>query len=61
VKRLSGRPWEQIIKHATAPDVAYIVMGTHGRTGIAHVVLGSVAERVLRRAPCPVVIVPPAR
>lgn len=35
-----------------------IVMGTHGRTGIAHVFLGSVTERTLRHAPCPVVTVP---
>ena len=35
-----------------------IVMGTHGRTGLAHVVYGSVAERTLRRAPCPVLTVP---
>ena len=34
-----------------------IVMGTHGRSGFAHVVLGSVAERVLRMAPCPVLVV----
>jgi nucleotide-binding universal stress UspA family protein len=34
-----------------------IVMGTHGRTGSAHDVLGSVAERMLRRAPCPVLTV----
>lgn len=39
-------------------DADLIVMGTHGRTGIAHVFLGSVAERTLRRAPCPVLIVP---
>jgi nucleotide-binding universal stress UspA family protein len=36
-----------------------IVMGTHGRTGVAHVFLGSVAERTLRRASCPVLTVPP--
>jgi universal stress protein A len=35
-----------------------IVMGTHGRSGIAHVVLGSVTERVLHRATCPVLVVP---
>jgi universal stress protein A len=35
-----------------------IVMGTHGRTGIAHVFLGSAAERTLRHAPCPVLVVP---
>jgi nucleotide-binding universal stress UspA family protein len=34
-----------------------VVMGTHGRTGLSHLVLGSVAERVLRRAPCPVLTV----
>lgn len=34
-----------------------IVMGTHGRTGLGHLLLGSVAERVLRRAPCPVLTV----
>ena len=38
-----------------------IVMGTHGRTGFAHVFLGSVAERLLRSAPCPVLVVPAAR
>jgi nucleotide-binding universal stress UspA family protein len=38
-----------------------IVVGTHGRTGLAHVVLGSVAERVVRRAPCPVLTVPFSR
>ena len=36
-----------------------IVMGTHARRGLGHVVLGSIAERVLRHAPCPVVVVPP--
>ena len=35
-----------------------IVMGTHGRTGLAHLLLGSVAEATLRRAPCPVLTVP---
>lgn len=38
-------------------DADLIVMGTHGRTGLAHVFLGSVAERTLRRAPCPVLTV----
>ncbi len=38
-----------------------IIMGTHGRTGLPHVVLGSVAERVVRTSPVPVLTVPPAR
>jgi len=38
-----------------------IVVGTHGRTGISHAMLGSVAERVVRRAPCPVLTVPFSR
>jgi nucleotide-binding universal stress UspA family protein len=37
--------------------VDMIVMGTHGRTGLAHVLIGSVAERVVREAPCPVLTV----
>jgi nucleotide-binding universal stress UspA family protein len=50
----SGPVAREII--ACAKDQAFdlIVMGTHGRTGLAHAVLGSVAERVVRLAPCPV-------
>jgi nucleotide-binding universal stress UspA family protein len=33
-------------------------MGTHGRSGLSHAIMGSVAERVLHRAPCPVLVVP---
>jgi nucleotide-binding universal stress UspA family protein len=42
---------------ASKADADLIVMGTHGRTGLAHVFLGSVAERTLRHAPCPVLTV----
>jgi nucleotide-binding universal stress UspA family protein len=42
-------------------DADLIVVGTHGRTGIAHAMLGSVAERVVRRAGCPVLTVPFSR
>jgi universal stress protein A len=51
---LSGQPAHTIIAHATAGGFDLIVMGTHGRTGLSHVFMGSVAERVVRRAPCPV-------
>jgi nucleotide-binding universal stress UspA family protein len=55
-----GRPAWVIVE--TARDLAYdlIVLGTHNRKGIEHVVLGSVAERVVRTAACPVLVVPAA-
>lgn len=52
-----GHPFEQILAAAKREAVDLIVMGTHGRTGLGHVVLGSVAERVVRLAPCPVLTV----
>jgi len=54
---LIGGPAHAIVESATAPDVDLIVMGTHGRTGITHLLIGSVAERVVRHAPCPVLVV----
>lgn len=48
----------KILQTVTAKEIGTIVMGTHGRSGLAHFVLGSVAEQVLRRAPCPVYVVP---
>lgn len=55
----SGEPAEEIIRYAAAHSIDLIVMGTHGRTGFSRVLLGSVVERVLRDAPCPVLVVPP--
>jgi nucleotide-binding universal stress UspA family protein len=52
-----GTPFDTIIKYAREIDVDLIVMGTHGHTGLAHVLLGSVAEKVVRKAPCPVLTV----
>jgi nucleotide-binding universal stress UspA family protein len=46
-----------IVEHARARHASLIVMGTHGRTGLAHILIGSVAERVVRTAPCPVLTV----
>jgi nucleotide-binding universal stress UspA family protein len=58
---MHGVPFQQIINLARARHVDLIVMGTHGRTGLQHFVLGSVAEKVVRLAPCPVLVTrPPA-
>jgi nucleotide-binding universal stress UspA family protein len=54
-----GRTHEQVITYAKSHDIDLIVMGTHGRSGLAHVLLGSVAERVVQHAPCPVLTVRP--
>jgi nucleotide-binding universal stress UspA family protein len=52
-----GVPAEEIIRVARERDVDLIVMGTHGHTGLAHVLLGSICDKVVRRAPCPVLTV----
>lgn len=52
-----GAPFQIIINMAQARGIDLIIMGSHGRTGLAHLVLGSVAERVVRLAPCPVLVV----
>jgi len=56
-KLVTGNTFLEIIQAARDDDVDMIVMGTHGRTGLAHVLIGSVAERVVREAPCPVLTV----
>ena len=52
-----GVPFVEIIRAARDYDVDLIVMGTQGRTGVSHILIGSVAERVVRKAPCPVLTV----
>ena len=52
-----GNPFPRIIEVARQHAVDLIVMGTHGRTGLAHALVGSVAEKVVRKAPCPVLTV----
>jgi nucleotide-binding universal stress UspA family protein len=52
-----GGPAEEIVRDADARAVDVIVMGTHGRSGIAHLLMGSVAEQVVRMAPCPVLLI----
>ena len=55
----AGVTHEVICKAAADAGASLIVMATHGRKGIGHVILGSVTERVLRAAPCPVLVVRP--
>jgi universal stress protein A len=58
IKVLAGAPWKVIVDEVTSsPSYDLLVMGTHGRTGIMRVLLGSVAERVARHADCPVLLV----
>ena len=54
---LSESPSSAVVAYAESLSADLIVMGTRGRTGLKHVVLGSVAERVVRTAPCPVLTV----
>lgn len=56
----SGQPARQILATAEKLQSDLIVLGTHGRGGFEHMLLGSVAEKVLRKAPCPVMVVPEA-
>ena len=52
-----GRPFAEIISYARDNSVCLIVMGTHGRGAIAHMLLGSTTEKVVRKAPCAVMTV----
>ena len=54
---VAGNPFIEIIRYAKANNIDLIVMGTHGRGPIAHMLLGSVAEKVVRKSPCPVLTV----
>jgi nucleotide-binding universal stress UspA family protein len=53
---VEGLPFQAIIDIAKDKNVDLIVMGTHGRTGLIHVLMGSVAEKVVRLAPCSVLV-----
>lgn len=54
---VTGIPYEEIIRVATDEGSSLIVIGTHGRTGLDHLIFGSTAERVVRSAPCPVLTI----
>ena len=52
-----GDPAEQLLKIARERKVDLVITSTHGRSGLAHLVMGSVAEKIIRHAPCPVLVV----
>lgn len=52
-----GKAFVEIIRKARESDIDLIVMGSHGRTGLEHILIGSVVEKVTRKAPCPVLVV----
>lgn len=54
---ISGIPYEEIIRKAEETGTSLIVLGTHGRTGLDHLIFGSTAERVVRSASCPVLTI----
>jgi universal stress protein A len=54
-----GKADVEIIRYAKAHQIDMIVLATHGRTGLSHMLIGSTAERVVRMAPCPVLTVRP--
>lgn len=56
---MHGATADEVVRFARERETDMIVIGTHGRTGLAHVLLGSVAEKIVRRAPCAVLTVRP--
>lgn len=56
---LQGAPADEIVRYGQKENVDLIVLGTHGRSGLEHALIGSVAEKVVRNASCPVLTVKP--
>lgn len=56
---IRGTPFVEIVRYSKDHEIDLIVIGTHGRSGLMHALIGSVAERVVRKAPCPVLSVRP--
>ncbi len=54
-----GSPYQEILNVAEEKDIDLIVLSTHGRSGISHFLIGSVTEKIIRTAPCPVLVVRP--
>lgn len=55
---MGGQPHEFIIKEAKEKDIDLIIVGTHGKTGLKRMLIGSVAQKVVGYSPCPVLVVP---
>ena len=55
----TGVAFVEIIDYAKTESIDLIVMGTHGRSGIEHILIGNVAEKVVRKSPCPVMTIRP--
>ncbi len=60
IVHMGGKPHEFIVDEAKQKEIDLIVLGTHGRSGLKRVLLGSVAQNVIGHAPCPVLVVPDA-
>ena len=60
IVHMGGKPHEFIIQEAREKSIDLIAMGTHGRSGLKRILLGSVAQNVIGHAPCPVIVVPAA-
>lgn len=54
---LAGNPWYEVCNYAQRVGIDLIIVSTHGRTGLPHVLIGSVAERIVQHAPCPVLTI----
>jgi nucleotide-binding universal stress UspA family protein len=57
VATVVGSPFHEIVRYASEHEIDLVVIGTHGRGALGHMLLGSVAEKVVRKAPCPVLTV----
>lgn len=53
----SGIPFVEVTSYADQENIDLIVLATHGRTGVEHILFGSTAEKIIRKAPCPVLVV----
>jgi nucleotide-binding universal stress UspA family protein len=56
-KILRGNPFLEIVRYAKTAEAGLLVLGTHGRGALKHILMGSVAEKVVRKSPCPVLTI----